>query len=234
MAIGSVTLGLLLLWAMPSSHNPNETQTRASSSPTTTKPSITSSLTKAVSRPQVFFSIPVFLVGTLRYTTLNVLIQHSSVRFNTSISQGSLYYTETAIINIFLFLFLIPRVTAWVRERYHVRQESIDLALVRISVGMLLLGSLSIGLAREKKWLPLGSLTVLLPISITYADNFKVFRFLLQAACFPLPLYFNILTKHSRKSYLHPVPDILLYPPQLQSHHLRIYCRVGKPRPFSQ
>ncbi|PQE10193.1 mfs multidrug transporter protein [Rutstroemia sp. NJR-2017a WRK4] len=154
MAICAVTFGLLLLWVMPGSQNPAETQTRELSSPTTTKPSIISSLAQAVSRPQVLFSIPVFLVGTLRYTTLNVLIQYSSLRFNTSISKGSLYYTETAIINIFLFLFLIPRVTAWVREGYHVRPESIDLALVRISVGMLLLGSLSIGLAPEKKWLP--------------------------------------------------------------------------------
>jgi hypothetical protein len=167
MAICSVTLGLLLLWVMPSSQKSSETQTRASSSPTTTKPSIISSLTQAVSRPQVLFSIPVFLVGTLRYTTLNVLIQYSSLRFNTSISKGSLYYTETAIINIFLFLFMIPRVTAWIRERYHVRPESIDLALVRISVGMLLLGSLSIGLAPEKKWLPFGSLTVSSLIWIT-------------------------------------------------------------------
>ncbi|PQE03719.1 Major facilitator superfamily domain general substrate transporter protein [Rutstroemia sp. NJR-2017a BBW] len=158
MAICAVTLGLLLLWVMPGSQNPAETQTRELSSPTTTKPSIISSLAQAVSRPQVLFSIPVFLVGTLRYTTLNVLIQYSSLRFNTSISKGSLYYTETAIINIFLFLFLIPRATAWVREQYHVRPESVDLALVRISVGMLLLGSLSIGLAPEKKWLPFGLL----------------------------------------------------------------------------
>ncbi|KAM3080581.1 hypothetical protein ACMFMG_005523 [Clarireedia jacksonii] len=156
MALGSVALGLLVLWAMPSSQNPGETQIRSLSSPTTIKPSIASSLIQAVSCPQVLFSIPVFLVGTLRYTTLNVLIQYSSLRFGTSISKGSLYYTETAIINIFLFLFLIPKATAWIREQFGVRPESIDLALVRISVGMLLLGSLLIGFAPEKKWLPFG------------------------------------------------------------------------------
>lgn len=110
-------------------------------------------------QPNVLLCIPVFLVGTLRYTTLNVLIQYSSVRFNTKISKGAMFYTETAIINIILFLFLIPRITVWIKSRYHVRSEKIDLALMRISVCFLLMGSLAIGLAPTSGWIPAGMMS---------------------------------------------------------------------------
>ncbi|KAI9649618.1 hypothetical protein NHQ30_002199 [Ciborinia camelliae] len=166
MAMGSVILGLLLLWMIPLSQSGrqhksslNQPSQQTSSSSTllpTPKPTILTTIHYALTQSNILLCIPVFLVGTLRYTTLNVLIQYSSIRFNTKISQGAIFYTETAIINIFLFLFLIPRITTYIQSKYHVRSEKIDLALVRISVCLLLMGSLAIGLAPTKGWIPVG------------------------------------------------------------------------------
>lgn len=168
MAMGSVILGLLLLWIVPFTQSspqprspspptfPSSTTPRPQSTDHTPSSTILTTINHALTQPNVLLCIPVFLVGTLRYTTLNLLIQYSSVRFNTKISQGAMFYTETAVINIFLFLFLLPRVTAFIQSKNSVRTEKIDLALMRISVSFLLLGSLAIGLAPTSGWIPVG------------------------------------------------------------------------------
>lgn len=168
MAFTSVILCLLLLWLMPppklntetNSTNPLENHidedADLSAPPKNTKSYAT--LFRALSNTNVLLTIPVFLVGIFRYTTLNVLIQYASTRFGMSISTGALFYTETAVVNIFLFLFLIPRVTAHVREKYNVQPQRIDLFLVRSSVFLMCCGALGIGLAWTGILLPLGRL----------------------------------------------------------------------------
>ncbi|TGO47716.1 hypothetical protein BCON_0266g00080 [Botryotinia convoluta] len=169
MAMGSVILGLLLLWLVPfsqssprpelsppSTSSPSTSSTQLQSRHITTIPKTTilATIRHAMIQPNVLLCIPVFLVGTLRYTTLNILIQYSSVRFGTKISKGAMFYTETAIINIVLFLFLIPRISIWIKSRYHVKSEKIDLVLMKISVCFLLVGSLATGLAPTSGWVP--------------------------------------------------------------------------------
>ncbi|KUJ06786.1 uncharacterized protein LY89DRAFT_678369 [Mollisia scopiformis] len=109
-----------------------------------------------LSNINVLLVVPVFLVGIFRYTTLNILIQYASVRFGIKISTGATFYTETAIVNIFLFLFLIPQLSAYIRKKYDVRPQVIDLFLVRTSVTMMCIGCLAIGLAQSGILLPLG------------------------------------------------------------------------------
>ncbi len=101
--------------------------------------------------------IPVFLVGIFRYAMLNILIQYASLRFGLKISAGATFYTETAFINIVLFLFLIPRLTTYIRLRYNIKPEIVDLTLVRTSVVLLALGCLAIGLAQSSAVLPIGT-----------------------------------------------------------------------------
>jgi cytochrome c biogenesis factor len=113
-------------------------------------------LLKALSNTNVLLIIPVFLVGIFRYPTLNILIQYSSVQFRMKISTGARFYTETAIVNIVFFLFLIPLITSNVRLKYQTRPETIDLVLVRLSVCAMCLGCISIGLARSSYFLPIG------------------------------------------------------------------------------
>lgn len=166
MAFGSVIIGLLLLWIMPSPKKHDQklpissesitAEDETSSGDDHVKISLVTDIRNSLTHRNVIFAIPVFLVGTLRYTTLNVLIQYSWVRFKFPISKGAAYYTETAVVNIFLFLFFIPRMTAYIRVKYNIRPQVIDLFLVRTSVTLLFLGSLSIGLAPSSRLIPIG------------------------------------------------------------------------------
>ncbi len=119
-------------------------------------------LRSAFSNRNILLVVPVFLVGIFRYTTLNILIQYASVRFGMRISTGATFYTETAIVNIFLFLFLIPRITDYIRREYKTAPQAIDLFLVRTSVCLMSLGTLFIGLSPNSKLLPVGEFTPLL------------------------------------------------------------------------
>ena len=114
-------------------------------------------VSSALSNRNTLLVIPVFLVGIFRYAMLNILVQYASVRFGLKISTGATFYTETAFINIVLFLFLVPRLTTYIRLRYNIRPEIIDLTLVRTSVVLLALGCLAIGLAQSSAVLPIGT-----------------------------------------------------------------------------
>jgi len=163
------------------------------------KPSAVVRLLTLTSNPNVLFTIPVFLVGILRYTTLSTLIQYAHVRFKLKISTGATFYTETAAVNIFLFLFLIPQLTAYIRKKYHARPQTIDLFLVRTSVCLMTLGSLSIGLAPSKNLLPVGQSHPFLPkkSSGTYYCNRRVhLRFWLRLSS--LSPLFDILLDNTR------------------------------------
>jgi hypothetical protein len=171
LAMGSVILCLALLAGMPnprkSPHNSHSTispEIEAEEYPEVSNPSAKTpskhqsidSLISALSNRNTLLVIPVFLVGIFRYTTLNVLIQYASVRFGLKISTGATFYTETAIVNICLFLFLVPQLTTYIRLEYNIRPEIIDLVLVRTSVVLLALGCLAIGLAQSSVFLPVG------------------------------------------------------------------------------
>ncbi len=170
LSMGSVILCLILLILIPDprkSHhylkslaNP-ETRSGSESSisaSTTSKNILANGLFSAISHPNIRLVIPVFLVGIFRYATLNFLIQYASIRFHIKISTGAKFYTETAIINIFLFLFAIPRLTSHVRLKYNLPPHAIDLFLVRTSVTLMCLGCLAIGLAPSAQTLPIGKI----------------------------------------------------------------------------
>ncbi|PMD62481.1 uncharacterized protein K444DRAFT_523851 [Hyaloscypha bicolor E] len=107
---------------------------------TSPKSELVNGVFAALSDRNTMLLVPVFLVNIFRYAMLSLLIQYASVRFGLKISTGATFYTETALINIILFLFLVPRSTAYIRLAYNVRPETIDLVLVRTSVALLALG----------------------------------------------------------------------------------------------
>jgi hypothetical protein len=165
LALGSVILCLILLVFMPgprkSLHNPHHIPFPEPEPPETPQPPAKSSTARtlfaALTNPKILLTIPVFLVGIYRYTILNILIPYASIRFHTFIYSGALYYTETAIVNIILFLFLIPNLTSHVRNKYNIRPEVIDLFLVRMSTGLMSVGALFIGLAQSANLIPIGT-----------------------------------------------------------------------------
>jgi hypothetical protein len=166
LAMGSIILCLTLLAVMPdprkSSHNISPQSTSEENEVESEDPRIllksqyVTGLISALSHRNILLVVPVILVGIFRYAMLNILIQYASVRFGLKISTGATFYTETALINIVLFLFLVPQLTAYIRLKYNIRPEIIDLALVRTSVVLMTLGCLTIGLAQSSVVLPIG------------------------------------------------------------------------------
>jgi len=166
----AILVCLVLLWVMPesrtsiqlSSASCQETMPHPSESAAllTIKPPIQSSsvgsIRNALSNKNILLAIPVFLTGSLRFSILNVLIQYGSNRFNLKISTGALFYTETAFVNMLLFLFAIPTLSSYIITKHNVHPHVIDLFMSRTCVALLCLGSLLIGLASSSDFLPLG------------------------------------------------------------------------------
>jgi cytochrome c biogenesis factor len=169
--MGAIFACLLLLWVMPGSqrlihlssgNHQNAMQCgNESTALLTTKPLTRSSsvdgIRSALSNKNILLAIPVFLTGSLRFTILNVLIQYGSNRFNLKISTGALFYTETAVVNMLLFLFAVPMLSSYIRTRHNVRPQTIDLFMSRACVCLLCLGSLLIGLSPSSEILPIGN-----------------------------------------------------------------------------
>ncbi|KAL3426061.1 MFS multidrug transporter [Phlyctema vagabunda] len=160
LAFASLFVCLFLLWAMPdprhSGHylrNKDDTEVARTES---TKQVLADGIKAALTNRNILLTLPVFLVGTLRYTTLNVLIQYASVRFGMKLSKGATFYTEAAVVTIFLFMFLVPRSSDYIRTRYGVRSQKIDLVLARTSVTLLCTGALLLGLAPTAELIPIG------------------------------------------------------------------------------
>lgn len=107
----------------------------------------TTSFRAAFSNHNVLLVVPAFFVGSTRYTVLNVLMQYAHVRFGWIVSRTALIYTETAIVNICLFLIVMPRLTTSIKTKYGVRPQTIDLTMVRTSVCLLSFGTLCLALS---------------------------------------------------------------------------------------
>lgn len=161
MAVTAIFLCLALLWIRPIRNDKLE-HAAPHSYPLTHEG--LSSLSSIISRSfkdilsnrNFIHIIPVFFVGTTRYTVLNVLMQYTALRFGWKLSRAALFYTETASINIILFLFLIPWTLNIIRKKYGPEPESIDLTIVRLSLLFLLIGSLGIGISCRGRLLPIG------------------------------------------------------------------------------
>lgn len=150
---------MLQLWFLPNSEHPSYSPIPADSSPADTE-DITSvgietrsqyrppdGLRNTLLQKNMLLVLPAFLTGSLRYAILNLLVQYASNRFKSRISEGAYFYTETATVNILLFLILVPTITSHIRKKYGIRQDTIDLYTVEISLLLLAVGSFLIGLA---------------------------------------------------------------------------------------
>ncbi|KAL2061950.1 hypothetical protein VTL71DRAFT_7328 [Oculimacula yallundae] len=168
LAFGSLVVCMILLASMPNSRKQKSGSDHAvpegaslinlvadQDSQTSTKVEPTD-LISLFSNTNILLSIPVFIVGTLRYTTLNVLIQYASIRFGWKISDGAAFYSETAIVNIILYSLLVPRLVLVVRAKFNIRPQVMDMVLMRTCVCLMAAGALILGFAPFDKMLYLG------------------------------------------------------------------------------
>jgi len=89
---------------------------------------------------------PAFLMGLLRSTTLNVLLQYIAIRFDWKLSQAVVLVSEVAAVNLLLFLLVVPHSLTHIRKYYQTPPRAIDLGVFRISISLLGFGALLIGL----------------------------------------------------------------------------------------
>ncbi len=133
-----------------------DTATTLGTSLITTKTNAPGNLKELFTNRNVALMIPVFLVGSTRYTVLNVLMQYASVFFHWRLSRTALFYTETAAVNIILFLVVVPMTITYIRRKYGIVQQRIDMTMVRGSVMFLCVGALAIGISPSGHFLPVG------------------------------------------------------------------------------
>ena len=105
----------------------------------------------------ILLAVPVFLVGQLRPSTLNVLIQYTSNNFKWKLSAAVTLVSEVAAVNLILFLLVLPQLIRFLQGRYHFQPQVIDLAVVRISMLLLSVGALFLGLAPSVTTLIIGA-----------------------------------------------------------------------------
>ncbi|KAI1378990.1 major facilitator superfamily domain-containing protein [Hypoxylon crocopeplum] len=131
----------------PESAVNHDSSIRTQAAPSSGATSRSDSLAMLLRQKNILLILAVFLTPYLRPATMFILQQYASVRFDWKISRTSLLTSEAAIVNIILFLFIIPQVTSMIRARFDVRQETIDLSVAQISLALLTGGSLLIGLS---------------------------------------------------------------------------------------
>lgn len=122
-------------------------ETSGVSNATEVTPNTSENLLDKFKTRNMALAVPVFLVGLLRPSTLNVLIQCTSKYFSWKHAEAVILLSEVAIVNLTLFLVIVPQGMKIVRIRYHLHQWVLDLAIVRESMPCLSFGALCLGLA---------------------------------------------------------------------------------------
>ena len=92
--MATVLGAMVLLLAMPKSKRAGEVG--ASQSETAG----VATFREALDNRKVLLALPIFLVGALRYTVLNVLMQYAFLRCGRPVSKTALLYTEIAVVSI--------------------------------------------------------------------------------------------------------------------------------------
>ena len=105
------------------------------------------SLLSVFGQRNMLLAFTVLFVGALRPATLSVLLQYVTVRFGWPISQTAMLVSEIAIVNIVLFLFILPQLIVWISSRWQIQPQIIDWTIVLVSLLILALGAALIGVA---------------------------------------------------------------------------------------
>jgi hypothetical protein len=157
LGIAFLLLAFLALAIAPESHS--KPVTKCSYAATATDDNLSDTIAgpkannKALTLLEIFrdrnmlMALPTFLVSTLRPTTLNVLLQYTSVGFGWKLSKTAVLISEVAGVNIVLFLLILPSVVSYVRVKYHAHPQVIDWTVARFSLLLLAIGALLLGLS---------------------------------------------------------------------------------------
>ncbi|KAF2476025.1 MFS general substrate transporter [Lindgomyces ingoldianus] len=106
----------------------------------------------------VLLAAPIFVVGQFRLATLNLLLQYATVKFRWTFSSAALLISEIAAVNLIILGPVLSWVPSILQHRYGWRTRTIDLWILRGSLGFLSIGAFMIGIAPRTDCLIFGVL----------------------------------------------------------------------------
>lgn len=101
-------------------------------------------------------TLPIFFVGMFRMAIISVMMQFPRIRFDWTLLQVTELFTATAIMNLVIFLGIVPYCLWRLRSKYATTELGIQIMLVRCSLISTGLGCLLIGIAQAPVVLCLG------------------------------------------------------------------------------
>lgn len=113
------------------------------------------------SPPVMLLFIP-FITSPFGRQAMDLSIRYISKRFQWRLSQTNFLLTLRALVNIILFAGIIPGLSHILMERLHYSSKEKDLALARLSVSLLVLGSLFIAFGSTIDFTILGIIIITL------------------------------------------------------------------------
>ncbi|KAI1768675.1 major facilitator superfamily domain-containing protein [Hypoxylon sp. FL1150] len=123
---------------------------------------------------RIIMAMGILFIGALRPAMVSVLFQYAMTRFDWPLSQTAMMVSEIAIVNIVIFLVVLPQLVSWLSTRYSVGGQSINYTIVLGSLVILAVGALVIGSATSTAILHLG----LLVFAAGYGTRVAVFSLL--------------------------------------------------------
>lgn len=178
--LGALALCYPILWAIPETHQPSHERSKKSrqdltattDSTSDNEPLLRSSTTPpkyaiapdqenifmVLRKRNLLLALVVLFVGAFRQATVSVLLQYATARFEWHLSRTAMLVSAIAVMNIVLFLFILPQCVAYLTSHLHIRAELIDYTIVFASLVILAFGSLFMGLAPTGNLLTAGKL----------------------------------------------------------------------------
>lgn len=104
----------------------------------------------------ILVGLAVLFIGALRPAVVATLFQYAATRFGSPLAQTAMMISEIAVVNIVLFLFVVPQCIAWVSTRYELEAQTIDYTIVFVSLMVLASGAFLMAVAPSITLLHIG------------------------------------------------------------------------------
>lgn len=115
------------------------------------------SVCQVIRKRSILLSLPIFFVGMFRMAIISVMMQYPTIRFDWKLSQVTTLFTATAVLNLVLFLVILPYWLRYIRSKYSTPDMNIQLGLVRYSLIATAAGCFSIAITPSAAILCLGN-----------------------------------------------------------------------------
>jgi hypothetical protein len=106
----------------------------------------------SATQKNIILTMPQFFVVPLKYILLGILVQYSSARFRWELGETGVFRSETAIVELVQYIFLLPVLLRYLRSKSSSSRAQVNLKIVNYSIACLCIGSVCIALC-SMRWL---------------------------------------------------------------------------------